>query len=517
MRIQAGTGLPGIAAACLCLALCACDSRDGNPVDAFPRKPVKLVVYTGPGGLIDITARKFREIAERHTEATFVVENKPGAGGIVAIKKVLEQPADGYTVLACTKSTISKIVSSGGDSYLDALDWVGYLMSDPECVITRASGSVRDWPSLVRDAQSRGEPQVWVGPAVGGLDHVTALQIWERAGIEAKWVPFKSGGKAKAALLGKQGAAYVGNPRDVLGNSNLAIAAVSSPARLDAFPAAPTFSEFGLEGLDDLVMWRGLAVKQGTPEPIVEWLEDLVQTVAEDPDWRTYWERGGIDLTARDRGEFTQIVRRDAEEFRHYLGRIGVLQSGGARWIRALDSPAGPLSLLALLVVSAVAVSLWTRRDGVDATVGGVMIPLGLLVAGGLLWLLSTILPSRGAVGPAVVPRLWLVLLVPLCLLALCAALRGRSARRGADLPGRVYAGAALLAIYALGIEWLGYYPSTAVFLLLAMAALGVRRPVPLLSVTGGWLLFSWIVFDRILFVPLPAGRVFAVWAGSGA
>ncbi|MBL7031531.1 MAG: tripartite tricarboxylate transporter substrate binding protein, partial [Candidatus Marinimicrobia bacterium] len=68
----------------------------------FPSKPIKIVVYTGPGGLIDITARKFTAVANKYVDATFVVENKPGAGGIVALKKVLQSPEDGYSLYACT-------------------------------------------------------------------------------------------------------------------------------------------------------------------------------------------------------------------------------------------------------------------------------------------------------------------------------------------------------------------------------------------------------------------------------
>ncbi|MCD6176257.1 MAG: hypothetical protein J7K29_00295, partial [Candidatus Cloacimonetes bacterium] len=82
-----------------------------NEKFSFPEKPVTIIVYTGPGGLIDITARKFADVASKYTEATFVVENKPGSGGIVAMKRLLQLPSDGYTLFACTKSNISKIVS----------------------------------------------------------------------------------------------------------------------------------------------------------------------------------------------------------------------------------------------------------------------------------------------------------------------------------------------------------------------------------------------------------------------
>ncbi|HIC51399.1 MAG TPA: tripartite tricarboxylate transporter substrate binding protein, partial [Candidatus Marinimicrobia bacterium] len=201
----------------------------------FPDKPIKIVVYTGPGGLIDITARKFTAVAYKYVDATFVVENKPGAGGIVALKKVLQAPEDGYNLYACTKSNIAKFVLAGVGNYVDALHWTAMLMADPECVITNKKNSIYEWQAIVNHAKNNPGEQNWVGPATGGLDHITAMKIWDKYNIDAKWIPSESGGKAIAELLGKRGIAYVGNPRDALGNPDLYIAAVSSSQRLNVF------------------------------------------------------------------------------------------------------------------------------------------------------------------------------------------------------------------------------------------------------------------------------------------
>ncbi len=102
----------------------------------FPSKPIKIVFYTGPWGLIDITVRKFTSVADKYVDVTFVVENKPGAGGIIALKEVLQSPEDGYTLYACTKSNIAKFILVGGRDYVNALHWTAMLMANPECVIT---------------------------------------------------------------------------------------------------------------------------------------------------------------------------------------------------------------------------------------------------------------------------------------------------------------------------------------------------------------------------------------------
>ncbi len=197
---------------------------------AFPRKPIKVIVYTAPGGLLDMMVRKFADIAKSYTDATFVVENKTGAGGIVAIEKVLQMPADGYTLCACTKSIIAKVVSANRLTYLDDLHWAGLLVKDRECIITRQGGAIKDWQLLLADAQQRTSPQIWLGPATGGQDHVFALKCWDAFGLSAEWVPFSSGSEALMSLLGDQGTAYVGSLRDTRGNSDLRNCRIQYPA-----------------------------------------------------------------------------------------------------------------------------------------------------------------------------------------------------------------------------------------------------------------------------------------------
>ncbi len=285
----------------------------------FPVKPITIIVYTKPGGLIDVTARKFTDIAKKYTDATFVVENKPGSGGIVAMKYVLGGRADGYTLMAVTKSNIAKIVSTKADINVEDMDWLAMLMADPECVITNKNLPINTWKQVVADAKAKNGNQIWVGPAVGGLDYVVALKIWKAFGIKAKWVPFASGGKAMAALLGKQGVAYVGNPRDIAGKPDLEIAVISSPKRLKEFPNVPVFNEFGVKGLDNEIMWRGFAVKKGIPEIAKKWYANLFEKVSQDKDWRGFWEPYGIKVTYYGSDKFNEMVKKDLADFKAYL------------------------------------------------------------------------------------------------------------------------------------------------------------------------------------------------------
>lgn len=282
-----------------------------EPAETFPTKPIKLIVYTGPGGAGDILARKFTDIASKYTDATFVVENKAGAGGIVAMEYVATTKPDGYTLMYMTKSNISKLVST--DSELDPMvfDWISLMQIDPECVITNKNNPVKTWQDIVADAKAKNGKQLWLGPAAGGLDHVTAQNIWKAAGIKATWVPFNSGGKAKAALLGEQGVTYVGNPGEIIGKPDFMVAAICAAERLPQFPDVPTFKELGIMGLENEVMWRGFAVKSGTSDAVIAWYDDIFEKVSKDPEWIAAYEPQGNMLVHKTRDEFNKMVADD--------------------------------------------------------------------------------------------------------------------------------------------------------------------------------------------------------------
>lgn len=476
----------------------------------FPEKPIKIVVYTGPGGLIDISARKFAGIASKYVDVNFVVENKPGAGGIVALKKVIQSPADGYNLYACTKSNIAKFVQVGGNDYINALSWTAMLMADPECVITNDTQEINEWPEIVANAQLHPGEQNWVGPAAGGLDHVTALKIWDKYAISAKWIPFKSGGKALAALLGEQGVAYVGNPRDALGNPNLKIAAVSASQRLEAFPDVPTFSELGMDGLENEFMWRGFALKNGTPPEVTQWYDELFKKVSADPDWISFWSKGGIDVKYVAETEFTALVKEDTKVFEYYLRKSNILQDEAEGLLARLASGTSFSILSLILVLSWLSGTYAIYKSVYSAITGRVMI-IGFFLLISILFLVQSLnFPSSSAIGPAAVPRLWITMLIPLNLLLLVNTIKKNDSV--ADSGPRVdivLSFIGFLIVYLIVMQLLGYFLSTFAFIIVGLYYLGYRKWRNAIIIASSWILFSYLIFYKTLYVPLPLGSLF--------
>ena len=295
---------------------------------AYPEKPIHVVNYVGPGGLMDVTSRKFVSIAAKYTDATFVVENKEGAGGLIGMQAVLEQPADGYTVFAATTSNIAKVLTSKKDvdEYVWGFEWIALIMRDPECLIAAKDTELNNWEAIFKDAQEKKGAQLWTGPAAGGNDHLMSMKVWDKAGMSAKWIPYATGPEAMMGLLSGQGVVYVGNPADIGGREGFNTVAIARKERREMFPDAPTFIELGIEGLDDEIMWRGFAMKKGSPEEAMVWWEDLLKQVAKDPEWIAYLEKDGIDVVDHGRAEFNAQVQRDVENFEFYLKKFGLVK-----------------------------------------------------------------------------------------------------------------------------------------------------------------------------------------------
>lgn len=276
-----------------------------------PDKPITILNYVKAGGGMDVTTRKFQEIAAKYTDVTIIVDNKPGAGGLIAADYILDQDADGYLIFGTTVSYVDSVISAEEDvdNYIWGFEWIANIVGDPYCIMVEKSNPIT-LEELVADAKVN--KQNWMGPSTGGAKHLVALQYWKALGMEANFVPFESGPDALLAVMGGQGVATVGNPSDVNGRE-LRHLVIGGPARLAAYPDVPTWTEINPEyaALDKVMMWRGYAVKKGTPAEAIEWWQNLCEQVKNDPDWIEYNTNKSYVVQNVGTEEFTAQVKQD--------------------------------------------------------------------------------------------------------------------------------------------------------------------------------------------------------------
>ena len=252
----------------------------------FPSKPVRIVVPNAPGGAADITARTVGEHMARTLGRPVVIENKPGAGGVVAGQAVAGAAADGHTLLLISSgSAVSEaLFKSLPYETLKAFAPVAPLATFDLVIVGKAGGAFKTLGDLL--AFARANPgKVNLGtPNIGTTQHLAAELFKSAAGLDLQVVPFKATPDVITAIRGEQ----IHDGLDILSpllpqiqGGVLAPLAVTDTRRSRVLPDVPTAQEAGVKGLN-AASWNGLAVPMGTPAAVIERLNQAVNAALAD-------------------------------------------------------------------------------------------------------------------------------------------------------------------------------------------------------------------------------------------
>lgn len=462
----------------------------------YPDRPVKLVVHKAAGSGAHRLASKTAEIAGKYG-VRFVVESKTGTQGLEAMKYVLDQQRDGYTILVVTQSFLSNLALNPGDVSVDDFQFLATLFEDPEALIVNTNSGVTDFQSLLTHARQNPGQQAWLGPGAGGRDHLFSIKAWEELGIDAAYRAYKSGKAGLKALLGQEGEAYVGNAGDIGGAENVAIAVVASPARLNKYPDAPTFLELGYN-LEEY-MWRGFAFAAGVPRSKTAFMSDLFAKVAADPEWIQYVEEELVAVPSfMGHERFNARVRREMNETREYLSKAGLMES----YVRTPDLPVWG-GFLAFIAVGVVIVMIsWRFRFGKIG--GGDWLAVFFFASGLLIAWQASLITVRGA---ALVPWLWSGLLSVGSLMMILRK-SGRDAAESGKSDRIVWWAFLLTICFYFAIYLFGSLIAIFGFTFLLSRLLGIRPLMTRLAVSGWFSAGIVVIFIHLLSIQLPTGML---------
>jgi len=466
----------------------------------YPAKPISIIVHSKPGSAIDYMARKVAEIARKYSEVAFVVENRSGTQGLVAMQHVLDMKADGYTLLGVTKSFLSTVMVNKSKVSLDDFQFIANMVSDPEALISNEERKFASLNDIIQDANRSELTQVWIGPGTGSRDHLMALKSWETLGIEAKWIDYKSGPQSILALLRDESAVYVGNPADIKGKTDLEIISIASDKRLISLPEIPTFKEQGYDLNES--MWRGFAFKKGVPEEAVEYVTKVLQDVVSDDEWEDYCNETYVFSNFENHEEFTRRIVQETAETNHYLNKAGLLVS----YVK--ESPI-PILLVLLIVVVGISLMLFAfnkfkiKNFSYDQLIAGGIISLSLFFY--YQTILFQIPETVNITSPALIPRIWIYTLLLLSVI-LIAKSKNEGTVHANYSPKTVLIIIFFLIVYLVAMQWIGYFFTTPVFILSTMYLLKYRK-ISLMTINAfGFVLFSFFVFNKLLHIDLPLG-----------
>ncbi|MEY4751783.1 MAG: hypothetical protein RIQ60_3997 [Pseudomonadota bacterium] len=257
------------------LALVAATCCSSNALaQAWPAKPIRLVVPFPPGGGTDIIARETSQRVAKATGWTFVIDNKPGAGGNLGIDAVAKAPADGYTLALGQTSNIAinaTLYSKLPYDPVKDLTPIVLLANAPLVMVTGAGTPYKTLADVVSAARSRPGQINFASPGNGTVAHLTGELFQKAAGIKAQHVPYKGSAQAMVDVISGNVDLYMSSVPTLLGHikqGKVRALAVSSAKRVDDIPNVPTINESGYKGFD-AVTWFGLLAPAGTPKEVV--------------------------------------------------------------------------------------------------------------------------------------------------------------------------------------------------------------------------------------------------------
>ncbi len=259
---------------------------------AWPAKPVKIIVPYAPGGAVDVVTRKMAAKLQEQTGQSFFIENKAGATGTIGITQVLQSPADGYTLLAndTTYALLPHIFKKLPFDHAHDLLPVSAFVFAPMGVVVKADSRFKTLADLLAEARKAPNTLSYGTGGAGTTPHFISEALGIAAGVNFMHIPYKGAGEATMAMLSGTIDYQVASTPGVMGNvkgGKARLLAVSGSKRLAALPEVPTFAEAGLKNFG-LINFTGLWAPKGTPQAVIDRLQKEVATAMASADMQAF-------------------------------------------------------------------------------------------------------------------------------------------------------------------------------------------------------------------------------------
>jgi tripartite-type tricarboxylate transporter receptor subunit TctC len=299
------------------LALFASLLSTGAFAQAWPAKPIRIVVPFPPGGGTDTIARETSQRVATATGWTFVIDNKPGAGGNLGVDAVAKSPADGYTIVIGQTSNLAinptLYAKMPYDSQKDLAPIV-LLANAPLVMVTGMGTPHKTLADAVSAAKAKPGGLNFASPGNGTVAHLTSELFQKAAGVKTQHVPYKGAAQALTDVMSGTVDLYMSSVPTLIGqirNNKLRPLAVTSAKRVDDLPNVPTINESGFKGFD-AVTWFGLLAPAGTPKDVIAKLSTEFNKALAIPELRKSLGDQGADPAGGTPEQFAKLIKDEA-------------------------------------------------------------------------------------------------------------------------------------------------------------------------------------------------------------
>lgn len=295
----------------------------------YPVKPVRLVVPFPPGGTLDILARGLAPDLAGQLGQQIVVENRPGANGVIGYDLVARAPADGYTLLIGGGSGIAvhpALLSKLPYDPVKAFAPVSMLATFPSVLIATPSFPANSVQELIALAKATPGKLTYGSPGTGNVNHLVGEKFKSLAGVDLVHAPYKGAALVITDVIAGHvpiGFVLLPGALPQMRAGKLKALAVTSDQRVGATPNLPTMAEAGVPGLD-LFDWAGILVPAGTPNEVISRLTQSISKVVRSPEIRQRWIEQGLEPRAATPDELAAVIKSDVDKWGRIVREAGI-------------------------------------------------------------------------------------------------------------------------------------------------------------------------------------------------
>jgi tripartite-type tricarboxylate transporter receptor subunit TctC len=286
----------------------------------YPDKPIRLLLPFPAGGTVDLVARLATAQMAEELGRPFVIENKAGAGGVIATDATAKAVPDGYTLLLTTPNhTINGALNPKlpYDTERDIVP-VAIVAEVPELLVSHPAAPFQSFAGFVDYARKNPGKLNYASAGNGTLPHLTMELLLRRTGIEVAHIPYRGAAPAMTDLLAGQVQLKMdtyATASQLVADGKLKALAFAARERSTLMPDVPTIAEMGLPGYEG-ILWIGMVAPAGVPKPIIDRLAAAVQRAVRSPALAERLKRDGVEPVGGTPQDFAALIGKEIKEWR---------------------------------------------------------------------------------------------------------------------------------------------------------------------------------------------------------
>jgi tripartite-type tricarboxylate transporter receptor subunit TctC len=285
-------------------------TASGAAADDYPTRPIRIIVGFTAGGPTDIPIRFIAEKLGAALEKPVVVENKPGAGSMLATYEMLAQPHDGYTLLACTYfDPVNTLLYRDAHYKVSDIAAVSLIARYDYAIAVSNNNPAKTLAELVQYGKANPDKLNYGHLGIGSSQNLVAKRLEKVTGVSMTGIPYKGAADALHEVASGRLDLFVGPPFAVMplyANKQLKVLAVTGKERLASAPGVPTLTESGVPIVS--FAWLGICAGQGTPQPVIDLLNSKLAPILKSDEYRTLLAASGSVPMASTPREMQEVI-----------------------------------------------------------------------------------------------------------------------------------------------------------------------------------------------------------------